>query len=35
MTPIGPLARDLCVNLAPDALVNEPVFNVHFNIGLF
>ncbi len=35
VTPIGPLALDFGVNLAPDALVNEPAFNVHFNIGLF
>jgi len=35
VTPIGPLALDFGVNLAPDAVVNEPAFNVHFNIGLF
>jgi outer membrane protein assembly factor BamA len=35
VTPIGPLALDFGVNLARDALVNEPAFNVHFNIGLF
>ena len=29
------LALDFGVNLAPDAVVNEPAFNVHFNIGLF
>ncbi len=35
VTPIGPLALDFGVNLAPDVVVNEPAFNVHFNIGLF
>lgn len=35
LTPIGPLALDFGINLAPDNLVNEPAFNVHFNIGLF
>ena len=35
VTPIGPLALDFGVNLAPDGAVNEPAFNVHFNIGLF
>jgi len=35
LTPIGPLALDFGVNLFPDLLVNEPAFNVHFNIGLF
>ena len=35
VTPVGPLALDVGVNLAPDALVNEPAFNLHFNIGLF
>lgn len=35
VTPIGPLALDIGFNLLPDALVNEPAFNVHFNIGLF
>jgi outer membrane protein insertion porin family len=35
VTPIGPLALDVGFNLAPDQLVNEPTFNIHFNIGLF
>ena len=35
VTPIGPLALDFGINLARDAQVNEPAFNVHFNIGLF
>lgn len=35
MTPIGPLALDVGVNLAPDTLVNEPPLNLHFNIGYF
>ena len=35
MTPIGPLAFDLGVNLAPDRWVNEPAINLHFNIGYF
>lgn len=35
VTPIGPLALDLGVNLAPDASINEPAFVVHFNIGVF
>lgn len=35
VTPIGPLALDLGVNLAPDLVINEPQFVVHFNIGVF
>jgi outer membrane protein assembly factor BamA len=35
LTPIGPLALDLGVNLSPDAIINEPGFVVHFNIGVF
>ena len=35
MTPIGPLALDVGVNLAPDRLINEPPVNLHFNIGYF
>jgi outer membrane protein assembly factor BamA len=35
VTPIGPLALDLGVNLAPDMVINEPTFVVHFNIGVF
>lgn len=34
-TPIGPLALDLGFNLFPDVTVNEPIYNLHFNIGLF
>jgi outer membrane protein insertion porin family len=34
-TPIGPLALDLGVNLAPDVIINEPAVVVHFNIGVF
>jgi outer membrane protein assembly factor BamA len=35
VTPVGPLALDLGVNLDPDPFVNESRVNVHFNIGLF
>jgi|APLak6261679142_1056127.scaffolds.fasta_scaffold00004_167 outer membrane protein assembly factor BamA len=35
VTPIGPLALDFGVNLAPDLVINEPQFVVHFNIGVF
>lgn len=35
MTPIGPLAFDLGVNLAPDVALNEPAYVPHFNIGVF
>lgn len=34
-TPVGPLALDLGVNLAPDAVLNEQSFAIHFSIGLF
>ncbi|MFZ5439623.1 MAG: POTRA domain-containing protein [Myxococcota bacterium] len=34
-TPIGPLAVDLGVNLAPDLVINEPQVVLHFNIGVF
>jgi outer membrane protein assembly factor BamA len=34
-TPIGPIAFDLGVNLAPDVQINEPRANLHFSIGLF
>jgi outer membrane protein assembly factor BamA len=34
-TPIGPIAFDLGVNLAPDLQINEPRANLHFSIGLF
>ncbi len=35
VTPIGPLALDVGMNLAPDLVINEPQFVVHFNIGVF
>lgn len=35
VTPIGPLAVDLGVNLNPDLVLNEPRVVVHFNIGVF
>lgn len=35
VTPIGPLAFDLGVNLFPDSSINEPAVNLHFSIGLF
>lgn len=35
VTPIGPLAVDVGVNLAPDVALNEPRAVVHFNIGVF
>ena len=35
VTPIGPLALDVGVNLAPDTAINEPAYVVHFNIGVF
>ncbi len=35
VTVIGALALDLGVNLAPDLVINEPQFVVHFNIGVF
>ncbi len=35
VTPIGPLVLDLGWNLMPDPTVNEPTFQLHFNIGLF
>jgi outer membrane translocation and assembly module TamA len=34
-TPVGPLALDVGFNLAPDRVINEPSFVVHFNIGVF
>ena len=34
-TPIGPIAFDLGVNLAPDVEIKEPRANLHFSIGLF
>lgn len=35
VTPIGPLALDVGVNLTPDLVINEPPVVVHFNIGVF
>lgn len=35
VTPVGPLALDVGFNLEPDALINEPLVVVHFNIGVF
>ena len=35
VTVIGALALDLGINLAPDLVINEPRFVVHFNIGVF
>lgn len=32
---LGPAALDFGINLFPDHTVNEPTFNLHFNIGLF
>ena len=35
LSPIGPLALDVGFNLQPDPIVDEALFNVHFNIGVF
>ena len=35
VTLIGALALDVGFNLAPDLVINEPQFVVHFNIGVF
>lgn len=35
VTPIGPAALDLGINLAPDRILNEAVFMPHFSIGIF
>jgi outer membrane protein insertion porin family len=35
LSPIGPLALDVGFNLLPDVVVNEPAFQVHFNVGVF
>jgi outer membrane protein insertion porin family len=35
VTPIGPAALDLGINLAPDRVLNEAMFIPHFSIGLF
>lgn len=35
VTPIGPLAVDVGINLTPDLVINEPAVVFHFNIGVF
>ena len=35
VTPVGPLALDVGFNLDPDTSLNEPVFAIHFSVGLF
>jgi outer membrane protein insertion porin family len=35
LSPIGPLALDVGFNLFPDSVVNEALFNIHFNVGVF
>ena len=35
VTPVGPAALDLGVNLAPDRSLNERIVAPHFTIGLF
>jgi outer membrane protein assembly factor BamA len=35
VTPVGPLALDVGFNLFPDALLNEPTFQINFAVGLF
>lgn len=35
VTPVGPLALDLGFNLDPDRQLNEPVWQLHFGIGVF
>ncbi len=35
VTPVGPLAFDLGVNLDPDDALNEPATQLHFSIGTF
>ncbi len=35
VTPVGPLAFDLGVNLDPDDVLNEPATQLHFSIGTF
>lgn len=35
LSPIGPLALDVGFNLQPDTVVNESLFNIHFNVGVF
>jgi outer membrane protein assembly factor BamA len=35
ISPIGPLALDVGFNLQPDTIVNEQLFQIHFNVGVF
>jgi outer membrane protein assembly factor BamA len=35
VTPVGPLAFDVGVNLDPDETLNEPATQLHFSIGAF
>ncbi len=35
VTPVGPLAFDVGVNLDPDETLNEPLVQFHFSIGTF
>ncbi|PTL78636.1 polymerase [Vitiosangium sp. GDMCC 1.1324] len=35
VTPVGPLAFDVGVNLDPDETLNEPIGQIHFSIGTF
>ena len=35
VTPVGPLAFDVGVNLDPDETLNEPIGQIHFSIGAF
>jgi outer membrane protein assembly factor BamA len=35
VTPIGPVAFDFGFNLDPDEDRREPLWNLHFNIGMF
>ncbi len=35
VTPVGPFALDIGVNLSPDRALNEPFVVGHFNIGVF
>jgi outer membrane protein insertion porin family len=35
LTPVGPLALELGFNLDPDRQLNEPVWQLHFGIGVF
>ncbi|WP_239013893.1 POTRA domain-containing protein [Archangium violaceum] len=35
VTPVGPLAFDVGINLDPDETLNEPLWQLHFSIGTF